>query len=401
MPNIKEYLNWRGDVPFSIDPFNEVDILLLCQLTYSDFDCVEKIKGKPISLKTVRNEYFKIHTREEVANRNTYIGPSPLLMDELIKGNRFKNMKLGYYVNEIDHDNTVQFSAITYIFDKFIFIAFKGTDNTIVGWKEDLYISYLEKVKSHEHALKYLNEIGKKYKKPIYIGGHSKGGNLAIYSYAFANKSVKKKVVKVIANDSPGFHPNTLEEIKKQGIDKKVEHIIPESSIIGLLLESIVPPRIVKSSENYIYQHDANTWEVNKNTFVDVKELSKSAKFTEKTIKKWLKTIPIEDRKNAVNAVFYCIESTNASTFLEIKNSKKNSFIEMLKAAKSLPKKEQDLIKELFKTLISKGTGIIKKEIKQGVSNKIKNVNLNFGLNNKEDKENKNKNNDLKELKDI
>ena len=186
--NIEDYMLWRGDIELDNKNINEIDALILTQIAYLDFsdafagkECVPLHEAiKKVDSRQYDKEIF-------VTNKNRY--NLAILMAETP---RFKNLMLNNYVNNIDKDSDMQFSAISFDIDnKLTFVSFRGTDSTLVGWKEDLQLSYTTPVPAQEESSKYLNNIAKGLKKKIIIAGHSKGGNLAIYSAMFAYKNIK------------------------------------------------------------------------------------------------------------------------------------------------------------------------------------------------------------------
>ena len=187
MANIFDYLEWRGDIPFSTDPFNEVDNLVLAELAYTDFDGVVAPQGEPVPVRAVRDRYFRLHTRAEVRGRRTFTGPAPLLLDPLADSVRYRDMRIAWYRNHVSVKESVQMAAVTlWPGDGTVYAAFRGTDNTLVGWKEDFTFSYLTETPGQRMAVEYLNERFRDGSLPIRVGGHSKGGNFAVYASVFA-----------------------------------------------------------------------------------------------------------------------------------------------------------------------------------------------------------------------
>lgn len=356
MADIFEYLKWRGDVPFSIDSFNEVDNLVLAELSYAGFDGLVPEDSTRVSLRSVRNKFFETHTREEVRNEINPIFRTPLLMDEMLTGDRFGKMTLSNFINVIEPESDVQFSAVTYhLSDGTVYIAFRGTDNTIVGWKEDFNMSYLPVTGGQRKALEYLNEVGSKIRRPIRVGGHSKGGNFALYASAFCNKKVKKRIIGVYTNDGPGFRKEIMEDEAYMNILPKVTSIVPDTSIIGMLLTNNISHHTVKSSDTGIMQHDGMTWQVERNRFEKV-ELSEAAKIIREIQEDWLSKLDDESRESFVNTLFSLFESTGAETFGEIGLQKLKSLERIFSTIQGLSKEQQhDFMRVIGEFLQSSG----------------------------------------------
>lgn len=207
MANIFDYLEWRSDVPFSCDPFNEVDNLVLAQLAYTDFDgCIPEDNEDGATLKEIYEQYYRIHTREEILARTSFIAKAPLLMDKMIDSKRYGDIRLKGYVNYINDEKSQQMSAVQmYLSDGTVYLAYRGTDDTFTGWKEDLCFSYMEETAGQRESLIYMNEHFLNENVKLRVGGHSKGGNFAIYASAFCDASIQENIIEVYANDAPGF----------------------------------------------------------------------------------------------------------------------------------------------------------------------------------------------------
>ena len=206
--NIEDYMLWRGDIELDNKNINEIDALVLTQIAYLDFsDAFVNKECVPLH-EAIKNVDGSQYDKEIFStNKNRY--NLAVLMAETP---RFKNLMLSDYVNNIDKDSDLQFSAICFDIDnKLKFVSFRGTDGTLVGWKEDFQLSYTTPVPAQEESRKYLNNIAKGLKKKIIIAGHSKGGNLAVYSAMFAYKNTKKKISLIYSFDGPGFEENIIE----------------------------------------------------------------------------------------------------------------------------------------------------------------------------------------------
>ena len=243
MSNIFDYLNWR-DIPIEKVEQNEVDNLILSRASYFPFDGVLENEEK-ITLKEAYDRFLKIKKKPHFLQKE-----DKKLFAILSCSTRFKDIFVYNYINKIDSLEEKQFSAITFFLPvDTIYVAFRGTDDTLVGWKEDLNMTYSEYVPAQEDAVKYLEDIARKTKGPIIVGGHSKGGNLAIYASAFCKESIKKRIIKIYNNDGPGFSKKIVENVKYKNIVEKVHTYIPQTSIIGRLLNHTGKANIIKSTQ--------------------------------------------------------------------------------------------------------------------------------------------------------
>ncbi len=248
MANIFDYMNWR-DLPLKQVEFNEIDNLILARLSYFPFDGYLN-QGEKITVKEAYQRYQEQGTTGRILQQED-IELYPILASST----RFGNMILTSYSNKIDPIQEKQFSAITIeMEDDTLYVAYRGTDNTIVGWKEDLNMSFSELVPAQTDAVAYLENVAKQYQnKKIRVGGHSKGGNLAVYAAVFANPEVQKKIINVYNNDGPGFCDKVINSESYQNILNKVHTYIPQTSIIGRLLNHQEETTILKSTRDRHY----------------------------------------------------------------------------------------------------------------------------------------------------
>ena len=355
MATIFDYLEWRGDISFDSDPFNEVDNLILAELAYTDLDGLVEENGNEVLIEEVRDRYFSTHIREEILKDDSPIVRAPLLMDGMVTGRRFSGTKLSHYADILDADKEIQMSAITYrLNDGSSYIAFRGTDNTLIGWKEDFNMSYLPETEGQRLAIEYLNNSGANIKGKIRVGGHSKGGNFAVYASAFCRKSIRNRIECVYTNDGPGFRDEIMEKDEYRAVLPKVISIIPETSIIGMLLTSSVEHHVVKSNVSGFGQHDGMTWEVKRNRFVSA-EPSDLGRFIRRTQRDWLSKIDDRTRESFVNTLFSLFAATGKSSFGAMSDSKLKSAESIINAMQDLPKDKQRELLRLAREFLSSG----------------------------------------------
>lgn len=316
MANVCDYVRWRGDLTLEQSEFNEIDNLILARFSYFPFD------------KIIREN--EIATIKELSRRfsNQDVTKLPILWKDDVElfplmGNskRFGGMLATQYINKIDAEQEKQFSAITVLMpNDIIYVSYRGTDNTIVGWKEDFNMSFKSHIASQISAKQYLEEIAKEYpSSKIIIGGHSKGGNIAVYAATFASKDVKDRIINVYNNDGPGFCEDVIETPEYQEILPRVHTYIPQSSIIGRLMNHKEKYTIVESVQKGIMQHDLYSWQVLGKEFVTLKKLTSESEFIDKTIKDWLENVEPEKREQVIDAVFEILNTTEAQTMKELK----------------------------------------------------------------------------------
>ena len=356
MANIFDYLDWRKDIAFYSDPFNDIDNLVLSELAYVDYEGI--LDNKDCSVEEVAQRYFEIHDKKEIEKRKTFFRLAPFLFEKLKDSKRFKGMMLRKYINEVDTDRDLQISAVTFEFRDFIYVAYRGTDDTLIGWKEDFDFSYKMETEGQKRALSYLEEIAKDYSKKIVVGGHSKGANFAMYAAMHCSKDVQKRIRKVYCNDGPGF----LKEMWKGiplSFKRKVKRIGPENSTIGALLENPIPCTYCKSTQIGLMQHDLLSWQVLGNQLV-LSEQVKVSQLFEKSIQEWIADVDLEQRKEFVEIIFKTFEKAGVYGLEDFSTHR----IQILKAINSRPKEESEQVQSLIKKLLGNSWDVLISSVK-------------------------------------
>ena len=358
MKNIFDYLEWRGDLSFEADPFNEVDNLILSELAYVDFRGLVYAERNAVPLETVRDRYFAMHPRKLIRPDGNHIVRAPLLMDAMMSGDRFASTQLAGHVDVLDTGDELQMAAVTFLLDDgTAFVAFRGTDMSIVGWKEDFNMSYQPVTEGQKRAAEYLGRIASAVDRPLRVGGHSKGGNFAVYASAFCDKAVRDRIIGVYTNDGPGFRKEITDTDEYREVLPKVTSIVPETSIIGMLLASGVKHRYIRSSGAGFAQHDALTWQVERNSFA-LAEQSGIGTFISRSQKDWLGKLADDERQAFVNNLFSLLEATGMATFDEISARKLKALESIRNSMKSMPKEQQREMNRVIGELLASGRDI-------------------------------------------
>ena len=268
MANAIDYIDWRGDVPFEVSPFNEVDNLLMCRLTSLDFTGIVPAEGQ-LSLAEAARLYFERNGDEDVRLGVLLAPGSVTMVKKMLQSERFASLVLADYENHVDASRDIQFSALTAMVpDGTAFVAFRGTDDTLVAWKEDLYMGSMRTVPAQEEALAYLCRAAWRYERPLRVGGHSKGGNLAVYAAMNAPQEVQRRLLAVYNNDGPGFRDGVAGHEGFRRIKGRIRTILPQYSLVGVLLKTDDDFEIVESCETGIAAHNGFTWQVKGTRFV-------------------------------------------------------------------------------------------------------------------------------------
>lgn len=365
MSNINDYILWRGDIPINEQfKFNEVDSMILARFSYLRFDIIQMEKNETIEtismkMKNLSNDEFHYNGDKE-------------LITNLGQSKRFKDMIISDYIKTNDIETEKQFGAITiHISEKEMYISFIGTDSTINGWKEDFNMAFMDNVPCQLSGKNYVEEISKKYpNKYIRIGGHSKGGNVAVYSAITAKEEIKNRIIKVDNFDGPGFNKKFIDEYKNEKILDKIETYIPQDSIIGRILEHQEKTTVSLSVEKGILQHDIYSWQVLRDEMIKSEKNTKTSENINKTVTDWLKTTTTEQRKIFIDSVFELFFSTDATTFGDIKNSLTTSMVKIFKSYSKLNEEDRKVMTEMIKIFASSYLNVIKERGTVNLDNK-------------------------------
>lgn len=351
--NMMDYLDFRGDLTFAERGFNEVDNLIFAELAYLDLkDIVSDENTFTVTLEQVCEKYLALgYDQSYIVN-----DPRPLL-EKAAACERYKNILVGGYVDKVNQDEQVQFAAMTFLVgDGTAYAAFRGTDNTIVGWREDFNISFLPETPGQSEAAAYLNRLAADTDYPLRVGGHSKGGNFAVYAAAFCEEAVRDgRVMEVYSNDGPGFNSSVAESEQYQAVLGKLVKIIPESSLIGVLLSSKAEAKVIKSEAKGILQHDPYTWCVRGTSFETADSRSAASLFMDETLSNWIDSLNDEQKKAVVSAIFDSMDASGAATITEMNENKWLSYNAIAKAIGSLDKSTADGVTESLKKLFEAG----------------------------------------------
>lgn len=401
-----DYLDWRGDVPFSADPFNEVDSLILSEVAYVDFagivpgpDDVSdqemlKIKGIPvISIADAVRQFWENHTEAEIESSNTLYKRAPYVLDRLCSGIRFGEMYLGGYVNKISSEKNEQMSALTFFLaDGSAFAAFRGTDDTLIGWKEDFTFSFMKETAGQKSSAEYLNKIFRtrgpsgdseagnarfpdfETDFPIRVGGHSKGGNFAIFAASFCAPEIRERIVDIYNNDGPGLLEEITQTKEYREILPKVHSIVPTESLFGILLDSGYYHKVTKSSGKGLWQHDALTWQIKRNHFDEDEEISEGSLVLKRILESWVYGMTPEERREIVEIIFTLLGDSGFENVSEFTAEHIKSIPELLRAYRELDTEEKLIFNETAVKLLKSGADSIAEEMKSHITKQIERI---------------------------
>ncbi len=319
MSGILDYIAWRGDIPIAYDGLCEADGAVLARFSYIPFEyfrdppegfvSVAELAGEALSDgRLEREERWKLRDRE--------------LLEAMAESRRFGGLEAGRFVSRFDEKLQTQFSAITVrLAPERYFLAFRGTDNTIVGWKEDLNMSYLCPIPSQRSAVEYAEAAAGALPGQLILGGHSKGGNLAVYAGAFCGEAAQERIEAVFNFDGPGFFDNILESPGYRRVCPKIRTFVPQFSVVGMLLGRDEESRVVHSTENGLHQHDMYSWEILGRRFVYLGTITGGSKFVDSALKGWIAQMTPEQFEAFADAIYTVMADTNARTLHEMREN--------------------------------------------------------------------------------
>lgn len=343
MKTVRTYAHYFKNITFDVSPFNDIDNIVFCSLIYLDW---QNIAEESITLEKAAKKYFSTHTHMKKTAFTFW--KSQELLKEIYQSKRYKNVILSNYKKIVDDKG--QFGAIKFNFKDIAFIAYEGTDDTIVGWKEDFEMCYKFPVSSQKLAIEYINNVIEWKDKKVVVGGHSKGGNLAMTASMYAKPHIKHKIIKVYNNDGPGFRKAEFESKEFKKMKEKLTMFIPKHCVVGFLLRNPDTYTVVDSESFGIFQHDEGNWRCYGPFFIET-ELDSESKKLDKKITKWLDEHNDEERKKFVETLFDILKRSEIYLFSELRQLKLSCLLRLIKASQTLDKDTKDLLLSALKIL--------------------------------------------------
>ena len=301
MGNLITYVQQYEAQTFQEKLVTDIDILVLTEIAYLPFDEIVSSSFEEkaaISLNQLGKEFEIIKEKEHENNPFMITKERIQLLDIVSKSQRYKDIKVFGFMNDIDDELTKQFAAVCYQWEEESrWIIFRGTDESLTGWKEDFMMTYSDLIPAQIDAIEYLRKQAELFSGSLNISGHSKGGNLSLYASAMQEEDIQHRIQQIYCWDAPGVHRSILNTEGYQRVVSKAKRYIPQDSIVGLMLESQVPYHIIESQGSGISQHSALMWNIEDDYFVELTELTKNSQLTDQTFKQWTEVVSDEDLK--------------------------------------------------------------------------------------------------------
>ncbi len=355
--NMLDYLSWRGDLEFNKDSFCEVDSLILSQLSYIDLTGIADADFA-VDAKTL---FDAVTEYEMLPEEKKYLGaiiPKQTLPLAGIaaRSARFKDVLVFSFKNDIDEEGESQFCAVSFLLPtNEVVVTFRGTDDTLVGWKENLNMSYLSETSAQKKAVEYLRDVAMKTgERSIYVCGHSKGGNLSVYSAVMSDDEIKERIVCVYNNDGPGFSKEFITSEIYNKISGRINTFIPRSSIVGIFFEHGGRSKTVKSSSNTVISHDLFTWQIQGREIVCEVERGALREKSDRAINSWISSLTPEERARFVDTLYAALSESGAKTLSDIAHNRIKTLVAFRRAMKNLDESSEENMRYVLGKMINK-----------------------------------------------
>lgn len=358
MADLFDYLSWRGDLRFDTVPFNKIDAIILAQLSYSILDGIvtESFTQKK-TFPQVAKEFSETSDQEERINIGYLINKRTAeLMYRCAETERFKNIELCGFRKLFSEEKVEQFAAVTFIIEGKPVIAIRGTDDTIIGWKEDFNIAWQPQIPAQKDALEYFEEAAGVFKEDFVLAGHSKGGNLVINTAVNCGQKLQNRIKEVYNFDGPGFDAAFFEKTEFKAVENRIHSFYPGFSVVGMIFHHPKTFEIVKSDAFAFWQHDAMTWQVMGSDFINEADFTDESRLFYKAFNEWIDKLDTQQKKNFVETMFCILEATGAKTNNDIEKDALKATARMIAAYADMDKdrrKEMKEILSMFKDVIS------------------------------------------------
>lgn len=369
MAKLLDYLKWRGDLPLGYDGFCELDAAVMARLSYVPFELVsEHVRRDGVELKELA-----VYLTAAPGVRDRVLSPHDLeLCRQVSECRRYEGVKVYEYVCRLDVESETQFSAMSFRLDEGkCCVAFRGTDNTLIGWKEDLNMGFTFPVPAQVSAAEYLDKLAQSMDSRHFIlCGHSKGGNLAVYAGSFCAEETRRRIVSVYNFDGPGFDMQALE---KQGMTLALDDVrtfVPQSSVVGMLFDNDRPYNVVFSEAGGLMQHDIYSWQTRGRSFVGATGLTDASRKLDASLGVWMHGMSTEERAAFVDTVYQILTQNNAKTIDQLSSLKFESAMTTLKTIRNLDEKTRsNALKAVQLLMLSLKSEVLSKDEEEAKTN--------------------------------
>lgn len=398
--NIIDFVYMYGIFDFHALPFGPVDALVLAQFAYLKVEGMVgsvQTDARPITLRELHNhpekEKLFADPRWEVQNR--------ALFEEMCSSVRYRDMQCLYHVDFVNREEEYQFAAITCILnDGSMKVVYRGTDETLVGWKEDFNMSFQYPIPGQQYGQYYLEQVVKlkrlsggndllniwqtgnsestkcgqqqtEANERIDLIGHSKGGNLAVYAAMHVPEEIQQYIGHIYNLDGPGFRSEVYRMDYFEKIVNRVIKIIPRSSIVGMILENHGDYKVVDSTNIGFLQHDPFSWLVDRVDFVYVEQMDEGHRIMDESLNAWINSLSREEVSQVVNTLYHIVEASEATDLIGLTKNWTKSLTGMKDAYQKLDEDTKHNLHRVFISLVKASGSRFKEETGLYLQNKI------------------------------
>ncbi|MBQ8596813.1 MAG: DUF2974 domain-containing protein [Lachnospiraceae bacterium] len=351
MGNIIDYIKEYGKYSFLELPLNEVDSLVLSQMVYMNYEPFVpgmQQRNSPVSIQSI----YEHPDRERILDDYWFRESNMELFSAAAQSARFGTLKMNYYVNVINLESETQFSAMTFVLeDKNVYIAFRGTDATLVGWKEDLNLAFSKPLRSQQLAVEYMERVAAYIGGDFYMGGHSKGGNLAVYAAMNCSDIARNSLLQVYNHDGPGFRPEIRQMGKYEEVAGRIHKFVPRSSVVGMILEDHEDYELIESRSIGAFQHNVYSWKIKEDRFVRVESRTASKLFRDRTLNEWILSLTEEEAHSFIDTFYDVVTASQVNSIFEFGADWKKCITGMIEAAKEVDEDTRKVIQKILKSL--------------------------------------------------
>ena len=362
-PNALDYVAHYGHLSFTEMPFNNVDMLILAMLSYAAFENYSENFCAPIGTGPTLLSLLPIVYPNPIPAKTSYIfRPRYELWQTMKTHRRFAEIRLDRFAFKFDPSADEQFAAAVFCCQvgtsKTAIVSFRGTDATVIGWREDFDMAYKCPIPAQKDSLQFLESVLQQGYDKIILCGHSKGGNLSMYSAA---KATMAYLISDIYNfDGPGLSDDIISSLGWAKIRSKVHSFVPESSIIGMLLGCATKPFVVRSSSMSIMQHNPFYWHVQGTNFVEADNRTASSKFFDGTMQNLLAMCTPQQKETVVRTVFEIIQISGANKMKDVVKGLLPKLSEVISVISSIPQEERAILRQVLVNLLgSAGVAVL------------------------------------------
>ncbi|WP_314676609.1 Mbeg1-like protein [uncultured Streptococcus sp.] len=353
MPNLIDYLEKVTELTFDQEPLNILDKVCINEIGYLPYEkwltaselqktinLHDYVEGKDLNL-----DYSFMVTKERVK-----------LAEAMVRSRRFAGLNLSNYRSVLDKEVEKQFAAMIFSLPELDYqqIVFRGTDDSVIGWKEDFQLTYSREISAHRSALAFLSEYLPNLSGHIIVSGHSKGGNLALYSAVQSSPALREQIAELLLLDSPGLMKSLLEKPSYQELKAKMTVIRPQDSVVGVMLYWDMPAQLVAAEGIGFAQHNALTWEVDlaTNDFVHEEQPTELSQRLEETFQKWIETLPNQQLKQVFDLFFDTILDSGIESLDDIGIKALPKLGQLLQEFGNLTNQQKKVLQDGFKQLL-------------------------------------------------